>query len=209
MCAVNTFYDVGPTWYGWTFEGLSSRIDYICLPQSLRAHVKPCRRLQQCGVALQNMVRPGRCDHRPLQVVFEYKLCFDHHAHSTTWNRNMLVQCLAGGRHREEFARQVEGCCSDPGYCWDSCILHPDFMWQQLQNIVHDAAKPIFEKSRKEGHAIFLMIQQRPYNNESMTDWLWYNCNVTVFFRWVCVAMVQTASVGKDCLNCFNNGSFV
>ena len=53
------------------------------------------------------------------------------------------------------------------------------------------------------------MIQQRPYNNESMTDWLWYNCNVTVFFRWVCVAMVQTASVGKDCLNCFNNGSFV
>ena len=57
MCAVNTFYDVGPTWYGWTFEGLSSRIDYICLPQSLRVHVKSCRILQQCGDALQNMVR--------------------------------------------------------------------------------------------------------------------------------------------------------
>ena len=210
MFAVNTFYDVGPTWHGWTFEGLSSRIEYICLPQSLRAHVKSCRILQQCGDALQNMVRPGRCDHRPLQVVFGYKLCFDHHAHSTTWNRTMLVQCLAGGRHREEFARQVEGCCSDPGYCWDSCILHPDFMWQQLQNIVHDAAKPIFEKSRK-ARSCHLpddtaeALQQREHDRLAVVQLH----NVTVFFRWVCVAMVQTASVGKDCLNCFNNGSFV
>ena len=144
MFAVNTYYNVGPTWYGWTSEGLSSRIDYICLPQSLRSQVESCRILQHVGDALQNMARPGRCDHRPLQVVFEYKLCFDNSPRPTVWNRDLLVQNLAGGSCKESFIGAVEACCADPRYCWDSTVLCPNTMWGQLQQIVHDCATAAF-----------------------------------------------------------------
>lgn len=149
MFAVNTFYEVGPTWYGWTQANLCSRIDYICLPQSLRASVKSCRILQHSGDALQNMPRPGRCDHRPLQVVFEYQLCFDNVVQNTCWDRDLLQQGLRGGMQRESFAQKVEAACSEFQVNWDDASAHPSKIWTQLQTIVHEAAQSCFQVSRK------------------------------------------------------------
>ena len=150
MFAVNTFFDVGPTWYGWTSENLCSRIDYICLPQSLRMSVKSCRILQHSGDSLQNMPRPGRCDHRPLQVVFEYKLCFDDTVHRTCWDRDLLHRSLRGGVLRESFVQNVENACCNTQYSWDGASASPNQLWTQLQTIVHAAAKPCFEATRKQ-----------------------------------------------------------
>ena len=143
LFAVNTFYETGPTWYGWTQEGLSSRIDYICLPCSLRCSVKSCRILQQAGDALQNMARPGRCDHRPLQVVFDYKLCFDT-VSRPCWSREALAASLYGGPRREMFAQTIEACCTDSQHKWDPETMHPNQFWAQLQQIVHNAAQTNF-----------------------------------------------------------------
>ena len=48
---------------------------------------------------------------------------------------------------------------------------------------------PFSKSLEKRGHAIFLMIQQKPYNNENMTDWLWYNCTTSQYSSAGCVLL--------------------
>ena len=116
MFAVNTFYDVGPTWYGWTGPHLCSRIGYVALPQSLRQAVVSCRILQGSGDALQNMARPGRCDHRPLQVVFDYKQAFGATRTKIQWDRDRMVQALSGNADSRSLAEAVEHLCQSDQY---------------------------------------------------------------------------------------------
>ena len=74
MCAINTFYDCGPTFFG-IVAGCTSRIDYICLPQSLCSPVVRCCIWHAAGDELQLVAAPGRRDHRPVQLVLEHSLC--------------------------------------------------------------------------------------------------------------------------------------
>ncbi|CAE8582344.1 unnamed protein product [Polarella glacialis] len=72
MFAINSFSgwpegsDTGPTYY--SPGGNTSRIDYICLPQSSRADVVSCRVWRATGQELQARRSARLCDHCPVVV---------------------------------------------------------------------------------------------------------------------------------------------
>ena len=63
MAAVNTFFDSGCTFFG---QWGSTRIDYVCLPQSLANHWKSSQTWRKASRAVQATVHT--IDHVPLVV---------------------------------------------------------------------------------------------------------------------------------------------
>ena len=97
LAATNTFYNAGPTYYG-IIAGYTSRVDYIRLPQALLPQISKCCVWHGSGDSLQLVAGPGKRDHRPLQLVFEHRLCFPRVKADTipSWDTDKLMQgvCL-------------------------------------------------------------------------------------------------------------------
>ena len=70
ICAVNTFFPVGSTW----FDGIggSSRIDFIWMAAEKLPSVSSCNLLEAKGHLLQMAHMDAMHDHRPLQVSIEH-----------------------------------------------------------------------------------------------------------------------------------------
>ena len=62
LCSVNSFMGAGHTYFG-NVAGVKSRIDHVCLPQSLLTHVLSCGVLYSVGARLQRVFGPGKHDH--------------------------------------------------------------------------------------------------------------------------------------------------
>ena len=109
MFAVNTFHPAGDTYFG--CFGRNSRIDYVCLPQSMHPVVRQCTVLHAAGDRLQLIPSPGRRDHRPVLVRFEHALSFQACDTRPRWDHMLLAQGVLHGRHREVFLAKVESLC--------------------------------------------------------------------------------------------------
>ena len=66
LCAVNSFYDSGPTFF--RSDGAAAKDDYICIPQSLLPKVEWCEVLRPIGKRLQIIKDDKPRDHLPLGV---------------------------------------------------------------------------------------------------------------------------------------------
>ena len=138
LAAVNTFYAVGHTWRGPL--GVTSRIDYVVLPNSLR--ISQCRVLHKSAAALQLIPAPGWRDHKPVQVQFHHVLAYgESHASSLVWDRDSMVKCLFYGEGRAQFLQAVEASCSDERW---ADVDGPEQTWQVQNQAIRDVSHRFF-----------------------------------------------------------------
>ena len=74
MCAANTFYPVGPTFFGPPPYCSKTRVDYIAIPQSRVRAIKSCAIPWPQAERLQTIMAPGIRDHVPVQMVIDIGL---------------------------------------------------------------------------------------------------------------------------------------
>ena len=98
LCSANSFRGPGHTYFG-NVAGVKSRIDHICIPQSLLPCILSCAVMYTLGERLQRVFGPGKRDHMPVNLILQ------HHSHfsgSTSsqrcvWNTSRLVDGVTGG----------------------------------------------------------------------------------------------------------------
>ena len=167
MVATNTFFPAGDTYFG-NF-GRNSRIDYVCIPQSMLQAVERCNVLYAQGKRLQLIPAVGKRDHMPAQCVFRHKLLFELCDSASGWDRDALAQGVLQGFKREQFLAECEkelGKVDVSSYANQS----PDAIWGVVNAAVLHAAKSCYAVQRKhiddpedtrQAHAD--MVQQRAH----------------------------------------------
>ena len=171
MCSVNSFQGPGHTYFG-NVAGVQSRIDHVCLPQSLLPHVVASSVLYSVGARLQRVRGPGRRDHMPVHMVFRHRSCFEsntQHQSRKRWDRSQLVNGVLRGDGRFEFVSQVEQRCAHLGLgCFasqedGSTPPNPDVLWCKLRDAIREPALQLYqEQPRKQ--------QERPTDTKQAID---------------------------------------
>ena len=167
MVATNTFFPAGDTYFG-NF-GRNSRIDYVCIPQSMLQAVERCNVLYAQGKRLQLIPAVGKRDHMPVQCVFRHKLLFELRDSASGWDTDALAQGVLQGFKREQLLAECEkelGKVDVSSYANQS----PDAIWGVVNAAVLHAAKSCYAVQRKhiddpedtrQAHAD--MVQQRAH----------------------------------------------
>ena len=152
LCSVNSFMGAGHTYFG-NVAGVKSRIDHVCLPQSLLTHVLSCGVLYSVGARLQRVFGPGKRDHIPVNVVFRHASAFSGDAVEPVckWDKSLLVDGVLRGDHRRELVSKIVARCKDSGInkFADDCDLYPPtpaVLWQQMREVVWDSAYSLYRK---------------------------------------------------------------
>ena len=142
----------GHTYFG-NVAGVKSRIDHVCLPQSLLTHVLSCGVLYSVGARLQRVFGPGKRDHIPVNVVFRHASAFSGDAVEPVckWDKSLLVDGVLRGDHRRELVSKIVARCKDSGInkFADDCDLYPPtpaVLWQQMREVVWDSAYSLYRK---------------------------------------------------------------
>ena len=159
----------GHTYFG-NVAGVKSRIDHVCLPQSLLTHVLSCGVLYSVGARLQRVFGPGKRDHIPVNVVFRHASAFSGDAVEPVckWDKSLLVDGVLRGDHRRELVSKIVARCKDSGInkFADDCDLYPPtpaVLWQQMREVVWDSAYSLYRK--KPGRR-----QPRPADTQAAID---------------------------------------
>ena len=148
VAATNTFFAAGDTYYG-SF-GNSSRIDYVCIPQTMLDMV--CRgkilyALYAAGKRLQLIPAAGKRDHMPIQCVFKHKLLYDAHASDFSWDRCALARGVLQGHRRTQFLARTEQLLANQDM--DRQGSSPDELWCVINTAVTQAAREHYRLARK------------------------------------------------------------
>jgi hypothetical protein len=146
MAAINTFFPAGDTYYGQF--GNNSRIDYVCLPQTMLARVESCKVLFSAGKRLQPIPAAGKRDHMPLQCGFRHKLGFESAQPAFMWDRHALAQGVLHGHRHDELLQACEGRLAE----FDlhaRCHSTPDTLWHIINTAVVDAAQVCYTQQKK------------------------------------------------------------
>ena len=160
MFAVNTFHPAGDTYFG--CFGRNSRIDYVCLPQSMHPVVRQCTVLHAAGDRLQLVPSPGRRDHRPVLVRFEHALSYQACDTRPRWDHMLLAQGVLHGRHREVFLAKVESLCQKDEEWAELEKGPPGPMWDKLNRIARESGEQFY--SRK------ACKQQQPHDTAAAAE---------------------------------------
>ena len=144
LFAVNTFFPAGDTYYGCFAR--NGRIDYVCLPQTMRPRVRQCCVLHAAGDRLQIIPSPGKREHRPLLVCFEHELTYTAGAVGPMWDPMRLAQSVLQGQSREPFLAAVEAQCAQNAE-WEFLESGPPGpLWDKLNRIVLEAGQLCYSK---------------------------------------------------------------
>jgi len=110
LAALNTFWEVGPTFYG--PRGGHSVIDYVMVPVEFMARVSKCcasirlaKRLQliSCHSLRDHIPVLARCRFEPFNVQSK-----EATAVTKAWDMDAVSACLQTGKDRQKFLREVE-----------------------------------------------------------------------------------------------------
>ena len=151
MCAVNTFgrpgFDCGSTFYGTNQRG--TRVDYICLPQSLLCDVSRVRVHTDKAKKLQWHVCPGLRDHVPMSMEFKHALSYDSHTKLAfnRFDRDRLANAALTGAGRHEFLKTVDAKCAQALQQLGTSHPRPAVVWRHLQQTMHEATSQHFSAS--------------------------------------------------------------
>eukprot|EP00969_Alexandrium_andersonii_P207457 9165434-Alexandrium_andersonii.AAC.1 len=153
MHAVNTFFPISETYYG--FFGDRSRPDYICLPRSMQQNITGCRALYSVARRVQAFSAPGIRDHIPILVEFEYQLSFDGGEdrgvmERVELDRDLLADAVVRQRAVHEFRAEVndrsravvQEFTRDPP-------KNPDVVYAKMQEVLREAAVVHFGAKRR------------------------------------------------------------
>ena len=160
MFAVNTFHPAEDTYFG--CFGRNSRIDYVCLPQSMHPVVRQCTVLHAAGDRLQLNPSQGRRDHRPALVRFEHALSYQACDTRPRWDHMLLAQGVLHGRHREVFLAKVESLCQKDAEWAELEKGPPGPMWDKLNRIARESGEQFY--SRK------ACKQQQPHDTAAAAE---------------------------------------
>ena len=123
--AVNTFHDVGATFYKTRGAELySSRVDYFLAPISHCAANKKCELWNRAGAAIQLIQTRRPNDHRPLVAVLALALAFSADPQIVRWDHDALANVVLFGGGRPAFVREVEAKC-------EAAIRDDKLLWEQ------------------------------------------------------------------------------
>ena len=79
----------------------------MLMPRCLLERIQSCRVLHISGDRLQLIAKPGREDHRPLQVTLRYQLVYTAPSLSTAWDYTALAATQAGDELHTKFLQNV------------------------------------------------------------------------------------------------------
>eukprot|EP00972_Heterocapsa_arctica_P067187 9915122-Heterocapsa_arctica.AAC.1 len=147
MCAVNTFYNSGPTFWSHQFA-TTSRIDFICVP---KAFLNSGRVLAvwvdiDKGDRSQLIRSSLRADHRPLGIRLDAVLGFTGKTDRSSWNfDSIMASRLKGGKLKKDFIAKVEAKLDT------ACAGNFDDKWIVIRDAVRDAGQEVFADSTGTG----------------------------------------------------------
>ena len=153
MCAVNTFgrpgFDCGSTVYGTNQRG--TRVEYICLPQSLLCDISRVRVHIDKAKKLQWHVCPGLCDHLTMSMEFKHALSYDSRAKLAfnRFDRDRLANAALTGAGRHEFLETVDAKCAQAPQQLGTSQPRPAAVWRHLQQAMHEATSQHFSASSR------------------------------------------------------------
>ena len=146
MAATNTFYPAGDTYFGQF--GNSSRIDYVCIPQSMLDRVDRCSVLYAAGKRLQIIPAAGKRDHMPVHCSFRHKLVYELAASTFQWDREALARGVLHGHRRDRLLRQCEHALERANVD-EHTDSTPDTIWNIINTAVVSAARECYPKQKK------------------------------------------------------------
>ena len=165
LAAVNSFYDVGSTYYGPPPRRHSTRIDYICVPCSALSRVSRCHVQYGPGDRLQLICDLGRRDHFPLQIEIDVALRYDGNGggSQTRWDTNKMVHDALHGSNREQLFQVVDRELSKILPMVQCSLPNPDVLWDAVSKSIRTAAGEVYVTGTKK-------MRERPADTTSAIE---------------------------------------
>ena len=123
LSAINTFYDVGNTYYG---KHKSTRIDYSCISTHVfnDNKVEACFLLHKSGDRLQPITVCGRRDHRPMATIVNHQLTYcKNNYQGNRFSNDLMMLAVTKSFRVFEFVKEVDD--------WAQQIMEKDDWIQQ------------------------------------------------------------------------------
>ena len=150
MKLANTFFPAGHSFYHNSGNSVST-VDFVVVPQAIEVASTVVWR--RTGDSLQLINCKSRRDHRPVVVELLLGLPYSKPEPTLHWDHDAVNRCLFVGERREELVGQVERALGNEMHQLQEHATksYPDDLADRIWDIVHTAAKDIFQKDRK-GH---------------------------------------------------------
>ena len=149
MCAVNTFYDAGPTF--WSTRQTGKRIEVILVPVDWMEDCESCTTLKWTGRQLQLAHTLRNWDHWPIAATFkrleQHQPRGGPRPQQPKWDQEAMGQCLLEGKERQKLLTRLGEVAEkydsefDNAFCSDPTA---DGMDELLIKIYKEAATGLF-----------------------------------------------------------------
>ena len=168
LCSANSFMGPGHTYFG-NIAGVKSRIDHICIPQSMLTNVVSCAVLYSVGAKLQRIFGPGKRDHVPVNIVFRHASSFsgDKAKSSCKWDRSVLADGVLRGDCRRDLVNGIVRKCRATDIprlaTGTGSLPTPSAVWKQIRDVVWDSAYSLYKQKPPK-------LQNRPADTQSAIE---------------------------------------
>ena len=168
LCSANSFMEPGHTYFG-NIAGVKSRIDHICIPQSMLTNVVSCAVLYSVGAKLQRIFGPGKRDHVPVNIVFRHASSFsgDKAKSSCKWDRSLLADGVLRGDCRRDLVNGIVRKCRATDIprlaTGTGSLPTPSAVWKQIRDVVWDSAYSLNKQKPPK-------LQNRPADTQSAIE---------------------------------------
>lgn len=137
-----------PTFYSMTVAGVTSTIDYICVPVSWvdAKRIHEVQVMQRQGDRLQLIHSLDRRDHHPVRIRIEIQLALAPREESQRWDRDARMQGVLKGTRRNELMGALNAKCTDDAVVWQALRSQssPSVMYDHLSAMLRDAAFSVY-----------------------------------------------------------------
>ena len=147
LVAANTFFEVGPTFYGPPPRRHATRVDYICVPASCLQTVARCHVQYKAADRLQIICDSARRDHVPLQMEITLRLEYVGSAQKVEqqWDQETLTRDALSGRRRHILLNAVETKLAEKfGEVGAAQVDSPDRLWKHFATAIREAVSETY-----------------------------------------------------------------
>ena len=155
LCSANSFRGPGHTYFG-NVAGVKSRIDHICIPQSLLPCILSCAVMYTLGERLQRVFGPGKRDHMPVNLIPQHHSHFSGFTSSQrcVWDTSRLVDGVLRGDRRSELVYQVNQRLDDTHlaqyatFSPTQAVPYPDQIWTSIREAIREPACALYSQQQ-------------------------------------------------------------
>ena len=147
LVAANTFFEVGPTFYGPPPRRHATRVDYICVPASCLRTVARCHVQYKAADRLQIICDSARRDHVPIQMEISLRLEYVGSAKKVEqqWDHETLTRDALSGRRRHILLNAVETKLAEQvGEVGAAQVDSPDRLWKHFATAIREAVSETY-----------------------------------------------------------------